>query len=437
MNEKRIHSLRIKFLLISFASMTMAMLMVTGLILGSNYLLAQRNIRSVLRYIIENEGILPGSHDQSHGGGEDPKRNYSMVRFLNEIFNPEILRGDYDDPEFYYTNRYFAIIYDADGNISNVITRHTAVVSEKEADVYGQAALNSGSQFGRHSDYYYQVADMNEGGKIVVYLDSSDIISANSRLQYVTLGIILFGVILAAVFTVYFSKWAIASEVRYMEAQKGFITNASHELKTPLAVIRANTEMIEMLGGSNEWPESTARQVDRMSGLISNLVMIARAEENESGSESLCEDCDISTAVSETVKNFESVAAGAGKQLKKEIDSDVRMKASDAQIRQLTSLLTDNAIKYCDDGGMVQVSLSRKGRTTVLSVSNDYSDGEGKDYTRFFERFYREDQSHNTDKGGFGIGLSIAETIVKVYRGSINATWSEGRISFICELKGT
>ena len=436
MNEKRIHSLRIKFLLISFASMTMAMLVVTGLILGSNYLIAQRNIRGVLRYIIENEGILPGAHDLSHSNGEDPQRDYSMVRFLNEIFHPEIIRGDYDDPEFYYTNRYFAIIYDQSGKINNVITHHTAVVSEKEADVYGQAALDSKSEFGRYSDYYYQVAKMKDGATIVVYLDSSDIISANIRLQYVTLGMILFGVILAAVFTVYFSKWAIASEVRNMEAQKGFITNAGHELKTPLAVIKANTEMMEMIGGSNEWTESTVRQVDRMSGLISNLVMIARAEESEFANENICDDCDITAAVAETVKNFESVAAGSGKRLEKEIEEDVRMKASDSQIRQLASLLIDNAIKYCDDDGMIKVVLSRKGRTTQLSVSNDYRDGEGKDYTRFFDRFYREDQSHNTDKGGFGIGLSIAEAIVKAYRGSINVAWNDGRICFVCELKG-
>lgn len=434
MNEKRIRKLRIRFLLISFISMTMAMLMVTGLILVSNQFLARRNIRNILQYIVDHEGILPGARDMDNMGGNLQEHDYSMVRFLNEIFNPELLLGDADKPEFFYSNRYFAIIYDENGQIENVITNHTAVISEEEAAIYGEAALKDVSGFGRYSDYYYQVADTADGGRIVVYLDSSEIISANARLLYVTLGMILLGVITAAVFTVQFSKWAILSEIRNMEAQKGFITNASHELKTPLSVIRANTEMQEMLSGSNEWTESTIRQVDRMLGLIQNLVMIARAEEYEA--DAVNEDCDISAAIADTAKNFEPVAVNEDKRLEAKLEENVHIRAMDSQIRQLASLLIDNAIKYCDEGGTIRVILSRKGKTILLEVSNDYLDGEGKDCSKFFERFYREDKSHNIDRGGYGIGLSIAESIVKVYHGSIDAAWSDGRINFRCVLKG-
>ncbi|MCR5788670.1 MAG: HAMP domain-containing histidine kinase [Lachnospiraceae bacterium] len=433
MNEKRIKKLRIKFLLISFISMTLAMLMVTGLILASNQFLTRRNIKNVLQYIVDHEGILPGARNIESSGSDISGHDYSVVRFLNEIFNPELLLGDADKPEFYYSNRYFAILYNENDQIENVITNHTAVVSEEEAAIYGEAALNDPSGFGRYSDYYYQVADRADGGKIVVYLDSSEIISANTRLLYVTLGMILFGVIMAAIFTVQFSKWAIASEIRNMEAQKGFITNASHELKTPLSVIKANTEMLEMTGGGNEWTESTIRQVDRMSGLIQNLVMIAKAEEYES--DAVSGDCDVSAAISDTAKNFEPVAVNEGKRLETELEENVHIRAMDSQIRQLASLLIDNAIKYCDEKGMIKVSLSRKGKTVLLEVSNDYRDGAGKDCSKFFERFYREDKSHNTDKGGYGIGLSIAESIVKVYHGSIDAAWNDGRISFRCVLK--
>ena len=434
MNEKRIKKLRIKFLLISFISMTLAMLVVTGLILASNQFLTRRNIKNVLQYITDHEGNLPGARDIEGSGKEVLKHDYSVGRFLDEIFNPELALGDADKPEFYYSNRYFVILYDEDGRIENIITNHTALVSEEEADIYGEAVLNNSSRFGRYSDYYYQVADRTDGGKIVVYLDSSEIISANTRLLYVTLGMILFGVIIAAIFTVKFSKWAILSEIRNMEAQKGFITNASHELKTPLAVIKANTEMLEMISGGNEWTESTIRQTDRMLGLIQNLVMIARAEEHES--DAVTEDCDISAAISDTAKNFEPVAFNEGKRLETELEENVHIRAMDSQIRQLASLLIDNAIKYCDEGGMIKVGLSRKGKTVILEVSNDYVNGEGKDCSKFFERFYREDQSHNIDKGGYGIGLSIAESIVQVYHGSIDASWNDGRISFRCVLRG-
>ncbi len=434
MNEKRIKKLRIRFLLISFFSLTLSMFVVTGLILGSNHLIERRNIRNVLQYIVDNEGDLPGAREIKKNKDKAVGHDHSVVRFLNEIFNPKMALGDTENPEFLYNNRYFAIIYDADLNIENVITNHTAVVSEQEANVYGEWALERGYLFGRYSDYYFQVADTEKGGKIVVYLDSSDIISTNARLLYVTIGMIFLGMIVAAIFTLYFSKWAIASEICNMDAQRGFITNASHELKTPLAVIKANTEMIEMLGGENEWTQSTSRQVDRMSGLIQNLVMIARAEEYES--DAMTDNCDVTQAVSETVKNFEAVTLNEGKKLTKDLADNVCMRAMDSQIRQLTSLLLDNAIKYCDECGTISVALSRKGKSTVLTVSNDYADGEGMDYSRFFERFYREDESHNSEKGGYGIGLSIAESIIKVYKGSIDVTWRDGRISFVCILRG-
>ena len=434
MNEKRIRKIRIRFLLISFVSLMLAMLIVTGLILGSNQWLTRRNIRNVLQYIVDNKGDLPGAKDLKKNRDVSASHNHSVIRFMNEIFNPETMMDDVEDPEFSYNNRYFAIIYDKDRNIQNVITNHTAVVTKQEAEVYGNWALEKGPGFGRYYDYYFQVADLEDDGKIVVYLDSSDIIDINARLLYVTIGMIFLGMIFAAVFTLFFSKWAITSEICNMEAQKGFITNASHELKTPLTVIRANTEMIEMLDGESEWTKSILRQAERLTGLIQNLVTIARAEEYES--DAISDDCDITLAVLETVKIFEPVAKNEGKKITQNLTENVRMRAMDSQIRQLTSLLVDNAIKYCDDNGTICVVLNRKGRSTSLEVSNDYLEGEGQDYSRFFERFYRADESHNPEKGGYGIGLSIAESIVKVYKGSIDVSWKNGRISFICILRG-
>jgi signal transduction histidine kinase len=108
--------------------------------------------------------------------------------------------------------------------------------------------------------------------------------------------------------------------------------------------------------------------------------------------------------------------------------------ADEGAMRQLVSLLIDNAIKYCDEGGTVTVRLDRKGKFARLTVSNDFKAGAGVDYSRFFERFYRQDKSHNTEKGGYGIGLSIAESIVRQYDGTIGVSWSNGVISFTCQI---
>lgn len=433
MNENRIKKLRWKFVIVSFCSLSISMLLITGLLSGANYYLVRKNIHNTLQYIVDNDGYLPGSMDQK----EEfiPIQNhsrYDVIRFLNEIFNMESYE-DTDNPEFYYRTRYFAIIYDDELEISKVITNHIAAVSAEEAKIYGAIALDRKLSFGRYEEYYFKVAELETGETIVVYLDSSDIIMGNSRILYLAMSLIMIGIVLAAVITSIFSKWAIAPEIKNMELQKRFITNASHELKTPLAVIRANTEMMEMLNGETEWSASTMRQVDRLNGLIQNLVTIVKAEESFASSD--ISDCNITAVVQDTVETFSSIAETEGKKITRMIQENVVMSASDDQIRQLCSLLLDNAIKYCDDKGTIQVGLCSKGKGIQLSVSNDYKDGENKDYSRFFERFYREDQSHNTDKGGYGIGLSIVESIVSQYHGTVSVNWKGGIITFNCILK--
>jgi len=282
MNERGIKKLRRKFIRISFLSLLVTMIFIGGLIYFSNLILSRKTIRNTLNYIVEMGGHLDGSVlnglkeedgvEAAEGmeKGSNPETsasrgNYDVVRFLKDIFYNEI---DGDNPEFYYTTRYFSIIYSTSGEISEVYTNHIAAVSETEAKAYGNAALYTGRNFGRDGDYYYKVAKVSDGRTIVVYLDSSDILSQNYRILFIVFGLIVVGVIAAGVVTVFFSKWAIAPEIRNVEIQKSFITNASHELKTPLAVIRANTEMQEMLNGESEWTDSTMRQVDRMSGLM-------------------------------------------------------------------------------------------------------------------------------------------------------------------------
>ncbi|SFG64188.1 sensor histidine kinase [Oribacterium sp. WCC10] len=431
MNEHRIKKLRWKFVMISFSSLLFTMLLIAGLISGTNYYLARKNIRNTLQYIVNNGGYLPGSTERIDKYN-DNNSTYDVIRFLNEIFDVETYQN-HANPEFYYTTRYFAVLFDSDLKVSKVITNHIAAVSPAEAEVYGETALALSQKFGRYGDYYYQVAELSTGETIVVYLDSSDMIRGISRILYLAMCLILLGIVVAAIITGIFSKWAIVPEIQNMELQKRFLTNASHELKTPLAFIRANNEMMEMLNGESEWTSSTMRQVDRLNGLIQNLVMIARADEN--ADLVTAEECDVTKSVEETVKTFMALAETDGKKLEKKIHRDIKMYASDGQIRQLCSLLIDNAIKYCDPDGTIVVSLSQKGKGIQLVVSNNYKDGINIDYKRFFERFYREDQSHNTDRGGYGIGLSIAESIVEQYKGTINAYWKNDIISFVCILK--
>ncbi len=148
-------------------------------------------------------------------------------------------------------------------------------------------------------------------------------------------------------------------------------------------------------------------------------------------------DVDISDIASETLKEFTAMATGEDKSIINDIDEGLIVKSEESTIRQLIMILIDNAIKYCDDNGTVTVSLKpmKKGKKQVkLTVSNNYAEGENTDYKKFFDRFYREDESHNIDTAGYGIGLSIAQNICEQNDGDICVEWNDGVISFICEL---
>ncbi|MBQ8971842.1 MAG: sensor histidine kinase [Clostridia bacterium] len=145
---------------------------------------------------------------------------------------------------------------------------------------------------------------------------------------------------------------------------------------------------------------------------------------------------NVTQEVRESLDPFEAMVAQEGKTMERHLAENVTLVADGSKLRQLTAILADNAIKYCDDGGVIRISLeqNKRGRGALLTVANSYADGANVDTSRFFDRFYREDAAHNIDKGGYGIGLSIAESICTQCGGSIRAEWKNGEISFICQL---
>ncbi|NLC74966.1 MAG: HAMP domain-containing histidine kinase [Clostridiales bacterium] len=476
MNERSIKRLRRRFVILAMLPLSLVMLLIGGMIFLVNYSVVRSQVKDTLDYIIENDGNIQdaqiiemagqdASQGTSQGAGaaqaagqnasqtdgaaqgssqsaaqaasddqmqeiELPTNDYNVIHFLYEIFGTE--QYDYDSPEFSFSTRYFAVSLDTNENVTEIKTNHIEDLTQPDAEYYAKYALRNRFGFGMTGVYYYQVKRYDNGSFLVVYLDSTNQVNSTYRVLYAALILIGFGVIVTFIFVWTFSRKAIAPEIKNAELQKSFITNASHELKTPLAVIRANTEMQEMLSGETEWTQSTMRQVDRMSGLIQNLVMISRAREKEKTAWIVT---DATKAVRETADTFSPVAKQDGKKLEIRADENVKMIASESDIRQLTSLLVDNAIKYCDKDGSIEVALSQKGKGILLCVSNNYADGRNVDYTRFFERFYREDESHNVDHGGYGIGLSIAESLVESYNGNISVTWKDGVICFNCILK--
>ncbi|MGI6002630.1 MAG: sensor histidine kinase [Lachnospiraceae bacterium] len=413
MNSNSIKKLRKQIVSITFRSF----LLVIVIILSVFYIVFLSSIRSnyntMMDYIIENDGELPDDNIADNGS------------FLSEV------------RELRYTTRYFAVIFDEDRNVVEVIDDHIQEVNRQTAiDMSEKIIERSFDLIQYENGYFYKSAELDDGNTIVVVVDASLQMSTFRQIVWYTIFILIIGLVLTFIVVRHMSARAIRQEIENNTRQKQFITNASHELKTPLAVIRANTELIEMMNGESEWTQSTLRQVDRMNGLIQNLVMITRAQENEDRSGMM--EINVSETVRKAAEQFRPLAEQDKKEFEFEIEDDVKMVALESSLQQLTMLLVDNAIKYCDDGGQIRISLRgiSGGKKICLKVSNSYANEANIDCSKFFDRFYREDESHHNteDKGGYGIGLSVAESICEQYGGSIDAQWKDGVITFTCIL---
>ena len=416
MNAGGIQRLRRKFIRIAMASFFLAMAFIGTLINAANYFVTQREIDWTLAQISESRGEIESMEN------DRPAPNASSVI---EVFSPS-----------YQKNQFFILDYDETGAEAFFFASKGSSIAEETVRANAKDVRELGAARGRYAQFYYRVDENEDGSSSLVMLDCGTVLYSRLRLAYASVGIGFIGMAVTLILVIMFSKKAVAPEIENSRKQEQFLTNASHELKTPLAVIRSNTEMEEIVSGESEWTQSTIRQVDRMNSLIQNLVMISKSREMES--KTGFARVNASQAVAQTARDFASRAETEKKTLEQNVAPNLELTADDSKLRQLTMILLDNAVKYCDEGGKITVSLesaSKWGKKGVrLTVSNDYAAGKDVDFTRFFDRFYREDQSHNIDTGGYGIGLSIAEHICEQFKGSIRAYWRDGRISFVCEL---
>lgn len=423
MNSYTIRRLRSTFILIAMLSFFVVILFTGGMTALANQNSLRMQAGHVLELIVENNGTLP-----------EPDSQMANHRRTTDFFEGL-------SPEFTYAARYFSVVYNRKGEVEHVDVSRVASVDEQEAIAYAQSARESYDKsltvslldLGMMDTFYYRVATLEDGRTIAAFLDCSFQMQVNREVGWNTVVICGAGLLGSFLLVLFWSKRVIRTEIDNSRKQKQFITNASHELKTPLAVIRANTEVIEMLQGESEWTQSTMSQVDRMDGLVQNLVMISRAEERED--RTAMGEIDVAQAVTDSVDPFRALARQEKKELVCNVADDVRMVADTSAIQQLCTLLVDNAIKYCDEGGRVVVELSqpKRGRV-VLTVQNSFADGKKAQFNRFFERFYRDDVAHSNE-GGYGIGLSVAESICTRYGGSIKASWKAGVATFTCQLR--
>ena len=320
----------------------------------------------------------------------------------------------------------------ADVSQMQIDLTHVAAVTEEEAASFAGEVLKKGREKGYCGQYKYQKTVKEDGQTLLVFVDCGNDLQSIRNFAVISLIVAFFCLVLVLFLVSVLSGRAIRPVIESMEKQRQFITDAGHEIKTPIAIILANAEVIEMCEGESEWTRSIRNQVERLGELVRNLLTLSRLDEMQDRLQTA--DFSCSETVRESVDAFAPMAQAKGLKMGKNIPEGLHMNGCEANIRRLVTILMDNAVKYSPEEGSVRVSLEKKERYLELSVCNDCQEIPEGDLNRLFDRFYRADSSRSRETGGYGIGLSVAQAIVKAHKGKITARAEDRGICFTAKL---
>ena len=250
----------------------------------------------------------------------------------------------------------------------------------------------------------------------MVFINGETNKAMTKHLLYTVFFVLAGSFVLILLLILLISKKAVKPAAESYEKQKQFVTDANHELKTPLTLILSNVDIVESEIGKNEWLDDIRSEGERMGALINQLVALSRMDEDQPNL--AVTEFDLSEMASDTVSEFAGLAAEKQRTLSVVIKPSIRYRGDEGLIRRLLCILLDNAIKYCDLYGEIQVNVYTKGRNPVITVENSYRNVGHEELNRFFDRFYRADKAR-VFHGGFGVGLSIAQGIARKHKGDI------------------
>ena len=323
----------------------------------------------------------------------------------------------------------FVVELTADGEILST-TSENIVVTEEVASEVTVRALSEGKKEGVLFDLQlrYLIEDTTDGTKIA-FADMTRETDGIKNLFFTLLGVSLCGLAAFYFISRFLAGWALRPAEKAWQQQKQFVADASHELRTPLTVIMANTGILlshkdDTVEQQKKWIENTKAEAERMKKLVDDLLFLAKVDAGESVRQIRAE-LDFGDVVWSSLLPFESVAFEQGVSLDCKIEPDIRFSGDEGQLRQLIAILLDNACKYAREQGKVTVELAKKQGKIHLSVHNTGEAIPAAYLDRLFERFYRVDSSRVREQGGYGLGLSIAASIVKNHGGAISVESSE------------
>ena len=329
----------------------------------------------------------------------------------------------YMSPETPYELRYFSVKLDTDGGVIAVDISKIAAVDITEAVEYAKKIHGGKQTDGFIDSYKYKSGKTKDGNLIYVFLDADR--ELKSLRSFIISSCIITAIGILAVFAIVVSLSGVALKpiIESYEKQKRFITDAGHEMKTPLTVISANAEIIELENGESQWIDGIKNQVSKLADLTEKLVILSKMEE---GAQLEMNEFSLSDAFFDTCDQYKSIAMSKNIRFELQIAENVTLVGNENEIRRCICLLLDNAFRYVNSDGYVTVSVQNLLTGTEIKFKNSTDGVEKGSLDKWFDRFYRRDLSRNSATGGSGIGLSVVKAIVHAHGGNVHASSADG-----------
>ena len=417
-----IQRLRKRFIRIAMLSVALVLLALTMIVNIANFVSTNRDINDMLNLICE--GPDPAA----------PAGKPSVPEAARPMQLPqEPPRGPFNQ-ETPYSMRYFTLTLDADGTVADGDFTHIASVTQQSAKAYAAAALRHGAGYGFYSSSCKFLVTAQENGQYqAIFLDCYQQLRAVRTLAVWSGVSYAVCIALVYVLVVLLSRRAIDPVVQASERQKQFITDAGHELKTPITVIGTSLKVLEMEVGQQKWINKARAQTEKLRELVQALITLCKYDEQTTLLHP--QPFAIGEAVQDTAESFEAPAQAKGCVIQVSAPPECSFCGDEAAVRQLVSILLDNAVKYAAPDTEIRIALEPLRRGVRLTVENECTQPPDGPLDRLFDRFYRPDASRTAATGGFGIGLSIAKSIAEAHHGSIRAGVQGKQIMFTAELK--
>lgn len=399
-----------KFIAITLGAISLVLALILGVLNLCVYLGIIYTAKSNIEFLQETRGFV----------------HSDLFSFDNTVSqSPEVFFSSSNGEAEYMYVRLNNVLVDSSPFITtNISDKYSA------DDIYNLATylISTGTDRGFYRDMLYEV-EKNDLNTVVVIIDISGDIDVFRTLVKMSVIIIGISLVVVYIFAYYLSKWAIKPVKDAFDEQRRFVSDASHELKTPLTVISANADVLESEIGENKWLDNIKNQSALMSDLVRQLLDMAKFV--ETNDEIILSEFDLSSTVLSKALEFECIAFESGKIFEQNITENIRYTGNEETIKHLVSILIDNAIKHSDENGMIRVTLTTDSNRKIFQVYNTGNGIKNSERDKIFNRFYRSDESRSKVTGGYGLGLSIAKSIVEAHNGTISVDGEENKwISF-------